>query len=239
MSLHPLKKILELFLKPVCPGCGSKRTSDEILCKWCTLRVVQNKVVHWSTTGKSFFPSGIRAEPMNLPSGISVHSVFEYCGIPRELILRLKYKGERWLAGTMAELIYEYSDVLPATQDLIVPIPADSLRKRERGYNQAALIARRLAGLTGNCCIDLLGKKPCLSQVGLNLEERRENVKDVFYLKKGTSFPRDAHLWLIDDVASSFSTMNSASKVLLEAGAFTVTGLSLTYRKTDFGSMIK
>ncbi len=173
---------------------------------------------------------------MQLPTGIPVYSVFEYTGIPRELVLRLKYKSERWLAGVIAGRICEYSPVLPAQGDLIVPIPAGSVRKRERGYNQADLIARKLAKLTGSSSADVLCKKARPSQVGLTLKERRENVKDAFSLKKKAAFPKDAHIWLIDDVASSFSTMNSASEVLLEAGAYAVSGLSFTFRKVEHGT---
>lgn len=153
-------------------------------------------------------------------------------------MLRLKFNGEKYLARTAAEMILKNSIALPEADDVLVPVPAGRKRIRERGYNQSFLIAGALASRTGARNMNLLSRDDSRSQVGLSVIERRSNVQGVFRLRNRRKVPAGVHIWLIDDVATTCSTMDSASSILLKAGAETVTGLTLTYRKLVTGSIV-
>ena len=239
MALSALSRnLLRLFLTSVCPGCGGRRGENEYLCSWCRLRIDKCRHVHWSRTGASFSPVSSKGKAEELSSGIAIYSAVLYRGLPREIVLRLKFNGEKYLARTAAEMILKNSMALPETDDVLVPVPAGRKRIRERGYNQSFLIAGALASRTGARNMNLLSRDDSPSQVGLSVTERRSNVKGVFRLRNHREVPACVHIWLIDDVATTCSTMDSASEILLEAGAETVTGLTLTYRKQAFGSIV-
>ena len=167
-----------------------------------------------------------------------MHSALMYRGIPGELVRRLKYNGEKGLAATAAELILRHSVQLPARGDSLVPVPTTTGRLKERGYNQAALIARSLSRRTGADYHDLLERDEGPTQVGLTLAERRRNVEGVFHLGSGSNLKKIGRVWLIDDVATTFSTLGSAAGSLLWAGLRPVTALTLAYRRKGSDSIV-
>lgn len=239
MALSALpRNLLRLFLTSVCPGCGGRRRENEYLCPWCRLRIYPCAYAHWSRTGASFSPVSSPGKAEKLSRGISIYSAVLYRGLPREIVLRLKFNGEKYLARMAAEMILKNSMALPEADDVLVPVPAGRKRIRERGYNQSFLIARALASRTGARNMNLLSRDDSRSQVGLSVAERRSNVQGVFRLRNHRKVPAGVHIWLIDDVATTCSTMDSASEILLAAGAETVTGLTLTYRKQVAGSIV-
>jgi ComF family protein len=112
--------------------------------------------------------------------------------------------------------------------DLVVPVPLHPRRKRERGYNQAALLGRELANLLGLSCHEsaLSRVRATLPQVGLTDTERSQNVRHAFRCIRPASI-RGRRILLIDDVMTTGSTVASASSSLLEAGAKRVCVLTL------------
>jgi len=171
-------------------------------------------------------------------TGVPVYSSVMYRGLPGEIVVRLKFNGERHLATVAAGMIMRYSMKLPEPGDILVPIPSGRKRKRERGYNQAALIAVKLASMSGCRSLDILTKDDSLSQVGLSPSYRRKNVAGIFHMKGRCGIHEGADIWLVDDVATTCSTIDSAAGVLLDSGAMNVTGLTLTYRKRMTDSIV-
>ena len=219
--LQAFENLRSLFLTRICPGCGTGLTGTEAtLCSWCSLRLYRNR----STLSR--LSAG----------GIRVHSVFAHMGLPREIVIRLKYRGERHLARCAAILMDGYSPVLPSEDALLVPIPASRKRLRERGYNHAGLIARHLAGITGSGFGKLLVREERHPQVGLSEKERRANVEGVFSIRNRLDCRRE--IWLVDDVMTTGSTLCEASRTLFEGGADSVSAITLTYRDTLSISMI-
>ncbi len=233
------KNLLYFFLKKVCPVCGDRPDGDGLLCSWCELRIDRCTVIHWSGNG---MPAKIPSGPLprgSTADGVPVYSAVMYNGLPGEIVVRLKFNGEKHLAGVAADLIMRYSMKLPVSNDILVPVPASRRRKRERGYNQAILIASKLASGTGCRSLNVLSKDESPSQVGLSPSRRRKNVSGIFHMKSGKRLPPETDVWLVDDVATTCSTIDSAARVLLDSGARTVTGLSLTYRKKTTDSIIR
>ncbi len=237
MAISPLSKnILGLFLKKVCPSCGCSLEDGELLCTWCKLRIDRCSEAHWSSTGIPILNPSDHMEAG--VAGVPVYSAVLYRGLPGEIVIRLKFKGGKHLARAAASMIMHYSMKLPAPGDVLVPVPAGRKRKRERGYNQAALLTAKLASLSGCRSHDILKKDDSPSQVGLSPSQRRENVAGVFHMNGRYRVPEGANIWLVDDVATTCSTIDSAAGVLLDSGAMSVTGLTLAYRKRTADSII-
>jgi ComF family protein len=107
-----------------------------------------------------------------------------------------------------------------------VPVPLHPARQRERGYNQAALLAQPLAaalGLPYDAHV-LRRVKPTPPQVGLSRQERQRNLRHAFSAEPGIA---GRTIVLVDDVVTTGSTLASAAQACLAAGAARVYGLSL------------
>jgi ComF family protein len=129
----------------------------------------------------------------------------------------------------MARPLIKLLNSLDWSIDLVVPVPIGLARLAERGYNQAALLARPVA-----YALDipyhsraLVKVKDTPSQVGLNLVERQANVRDAFFAKPGAVAGKS--VLIIDDVTTSGSTINECAAVLLQAGSSKVYGLTLAH----------
>lgn len=141
-----------------------------------------------------------------------------------ELIRRLKYHGviahARVLGVLLAEVARGRGGELPA---LLVPVPLHAARWRERGFNQAAAIAR----YAGRMLEIPVARQAAVrvrdtpSQTALDMNARRRNVRGAFSVRAGHQFRRllDAgHVAIVDDVITTGSTVNELRRVLLAAG---------------------
>jgi ComF family protein len=111
--------------------------------------------------------------------------------------------------------------------DLVVPVPLSQARFRERGYNQAALLALPLAL---SCRIRYNSKtltriRETASQVGLSAQRRQENVIDAFLAERISA--QGKRILLVDDVATTGATLDACAKALMLAGAQNVLCLTL------------
>jgi ComF family protein len=146
-----------------------------------------------------------------------------------DLVHALKYEGWRELADFMGRAMAELP--LPAhpprTPSVVIPVPTTARRLAERGYNQAGLLAGRLAAGLGLPLCDALVRRPSArSQTSLKPFERRENVRGAFAPAHAAATPSvvaGAHVLLVDDVLTTGSTAAEAASVLVAMGARTVT----------------
>ena len=104
--------------------------------------------------------------------------------------------------------------------DIIMPIPISKKRKKQRGYNQSALIARNLAKEFSMQYDEKVLKKikDNIAQSSLNKEERIKNVQNVYYINK-TNKIIEKKILLVDDIYTTGSTANECSKIVKKAGA--------------------
>jgi ComF family protein len=106
--------------------------------------------------------------------------------------------------------------------DWLLPVPLSAERLRERGYNQAHELARRLARRRGlRCDVGLLLRtRHNAVQAGLKLEDRAANVRGIFAVEPlRAAVLRGARVALLDDVMTSGATLHEAARVLKRAGA--------------------
>jgi len=132
----------------------------------------------------------------------------------------LKYRRNLGgLGDVLALQMLEFARSLNWKLDLVIPVPLGRKRLKERGYNQVGLVARPLAYELGlDYAPHALRKaRETRSQVGLTISQRRENVANA-YQASPSAVSRKSIL-LMDDVATTGSTISACTAALLSAGA--------------------
>jgi len=144
-----------------------------------------------------------------------VASSYDKNSILKKLLIMFKYKFSTELGEIFAGVFRKLCHELDVNFDdfLIVPVPLDSFKLLQRGFNQSELIAKSF----GNVCDCLQRKIHKIRQADLGRLERLENLKGLFSLKNGFDLYNKKVL-LIDDVATTCSTLNECSKILKNAG---------------------
>ncbi len=142
---------------------------------------------------------------------------FLHGGALSEAIHRLKYEGREELARPLGAL---FAGCDPPRADVVSPIPLHASRLRERGYDQAALLAREAGRRFGLPMRSLLVRvRPTRQQVGLDRARRDQNVRTAFRALRGAAGLR---VCLVDDVLTTGATAAEAARALLFAGAIRV-----------------
>jgi len=152
-----------------------------------------------------------------------------YEGALREILQHYKYRGLRPLARPLGQRLAQTLERLQGgTWDLVLPVPLHRNRERQRGFNQAGLLAEQVGKLFGI----RMGGKDCVRvrdtppQAGLRAAERRKNVKGAFAVPQPERV-RGLRVLLVDDVLTTGATADACARALLEAGAKGVAVLTL------------
>lgn len=154
-----------------------------------------------------------------------------HSGPVREGIHHLKYNNGTEIAPLLARYLMATFQQPPWTQlhgwiDGVTPVPLHAERLRERGYNQAELLARAFCRRVGAPLRPhwLQRQRLTQSQVGLSAHERQSNMADAF---SATPAVRGKAILLIDDVYTTGATLNACAMAALNAGATAVFALAL------------
>jgi ComF family protein len=131
-----------------------------------------------------------------------------------------------WFADRLAEVVRQNDKALAA--DLIVPVPLHKIRRRQRGFNQAEVLSKRLAKQLGlpHQGVLLVRKRPRPDKHLLTSNERWEAVRGAFATRPGSQVDKRRVL-LVDDVMTTGATLDACAKALREAGASSVLGLTV------------
>ncbi|OGP87516.1 MAG: hypothetical protein A2156_10920 [Deltaproteobacteria bacterium RBG_16_48_10] len=233
-----LKTLLQFFLPPQCYCCEAfLPEGQQGLCTDClsTIRWIEPPFCM-----RCGIPFVSRKDKSHL-CGICLekHRYFTmgralgyYEGPLRDAIHRWKYQGKihlsplfgEWMAGSFFQ--YWKSDLF----DFVIPVPLHSQRLRERGFNQALLLAKELSRRIGIPYRKQVLKKgkPTVPQVSLSGMDREKGVKGTFHLKDEGEAEEKAIL-LVDDVYTTGATVNECAKVLLAGGAKRVDVFTLAH----------
>ena len=220
---HCCEKFLEEGRKGICPDCFSKiRWLAPPFCSVCGTpfrsKEVENHPCGACATKEKYFTMA--------------RALGYYEGPLQEAIHRWKYQGRMSLTSFfgewMAEALQRYWR--PSSLDLLIPVPLHRQRLRERGFNQALLLAQELSQRTGILCHKrvLQKKKPTLPQVNLSGSEREKGVRGAFQIMEKEKL-KGKSILLVDDVYTTGATVNECAKVLMAGGAERVDVLTLAH----------
>jgi ComF family protein len=198
------------FLFP--PHCLECSRAGKLLCEEC-----QNKIPA---------PPPVQDSPY-----FEKHATAEFSGTIRKAIHALKYEQQFRYATPLADRLTSYyskhkeKHLRQAT--VITAVPLHNSRLKERGYNQSALLAARLAqGVGIRFCPELIMRvRETRTQVGLGMHERQANVADAF--KADAILAANQYVLIVDDVCTTGATLHECAKALLDAGAIRVWALTV------------
>jgi predicted amidophosphoribosyltransferase len=160
----------------------------------------------------------------------AVRAAFVYDGVARELIARLKYRNERgvlpWVVACMAEEVDRSWSF-----DVVTWVPTTGARRAVRGFDQAELLARRLAARVGVRPRSCLARGSGAPQTGAPWARRRTGPP---LLARGSQ--RGRRVLVVDDVLTSGATLTRAAAALRAGGACSVTALVAAWRPPGIGA---
>ena len=220
-----LDSVLDFIFPPSCAGCG---TTGSLICVNCQKQFVWIKEPICEICGQPTLKSGRCLPCTKVPPAIDqIRAPILYTEAVTRIIHNFKYYDQFALAKPLANLmsaaIPQFNSNLFA--ELIVPIPLHKKREKQRGFNQAGLLAKEL-GRTSNMAIsyDALHRvKETSSQAKLTRKERISNMTDAFDV--AGELVQGKHILLVDDVCTTGATLFAAAAQLKAAGARSVRGL--------------
>jgi ComF family protein len=137
-------------------------------------------------------------------------------------IHHFKYGGKTHIAGSLGPLMASFAKRWLKKMDscLMMPVPLHPKRLRERGFNQSLLLARHIASVLGAELdfLTLRRVRDTKPQTGLHRDERRKNVRRAFELTD-RNVVKGRSIILVDDVATTGSTLNECARVLKRSGS--------------------
>lgn len=218
-GVPPLERALDLLFPPVCVGC---RHVGRWICAGCWPKV------EWLAGTRCQICGHLSVTPQcagcTEPGGAlrAAIAVAAFGGPAREAVHALKYENRHAIAGLLGRLM---ADAIRAVEaDAVAHVALHSSRRSQRGYDQAAMLARHVASAL-RLPFDrraLVRTRKTKQQVTLGVAERRANVEGAFLAGHPQTGRR---ILLVDDVYTTGSTMSSAAQTLRGAGAERVTAL--------------
>jgi ComF family protein len=198
------------------------------LCARCVAQIDFVRPPHCTTCGHPFYGvvegerMCVKCEGLSPDFGEGRTAVL-FKGPVRSLVIELKYHRGLHVLADMEEIFRRSPHVMTAVRDAtLVPVPLHPRKARERGYNQAILLATALARAAGGAT----GVAPLLrrvvdtqTQTAFDRRTRMANLKNAFALAPGADLNPALHFILVDDVFTTGSTLNSCARTLRSAGA--------------------
>jgi competence protein ComFC len=227
---NPFRGLVSLFYPPFCAVCARAVGPEESLCLSCTEKVLRIRPPFCAKCSQPFTGAITGAFICANCANRLLHfeaavSAYRSRGVAREVVHRFKYGRQihlrrllgRWLAEALQD-----SRLASRRFDLVVPVPLHPARQRERGFNQAELLAVELRRASGLVVRSVLQRtRYTATQTQFDRSERMENLRGAFRLRRGSNV-QDLRMLLVDDVLTTGSTLSECASVLREAGARSV-----------------
>ncbi len=210
--------LLDVLMPPACTGCGR---AGSIVCGRC--REAMEAFAGHAPTFVAPDASVVVGEAL-----AAAVAAFPYEGALRRVLAALKYRGAARVARPLADAAYPSLRLLLAISGptVLVPVPIHRARRRRRGYNQASLIAGRLATLAELPMVELLMRSQSTErQHGLNRAERMRNMRGAIAPRNGASVPACAIV--VDDILTTSATLEVCADALRSIGVGEVYGFAI------------
>lgn len=204
---------LSLALPRICAGCGCLARVDSSLCEPCREACLVR------STSDATVPEGVA----------TLHRGPELQGTVRRLVHGLKYEAHRRAARDLVDLFLASSGWSAAPGTVLVPVPITHARRRERGYNQAEVLAWELSRRSGvPVQTDFLVRTRFRgSQTKRGAIERREALAGMFGPSSG--FDAQRIPILVDDVLTTGATLSACAAACLHGGVPEVHGVCMVW----------
>jgi competence protein ComFC len=225
-----LGAIASLLYPPVCVICRASVRATEYLCDQCEAKVVRI-VAPFCQKCSEPFEGAITSEftcancahrTIHFDAAVAA---YRSRGIVRQIIHDFKYGHQIYLRQPVARWLRAALDdtrLRDCRFDIIIPVPLHPTRQRERGFNQASLLAELLSAQVSIPSKLLLERaRYTTTQTALDRSERMENLHNAFRLRKNMDV-RGLRVLLIDDVLTTGSTLSECARILKSAGAISV-----------------
>jgi ComF family protein len=229
-----LEAVASLIYPPSCTICSASIPAGEYLCAECEAKVTRIVPPFCAKCSEPF--DGAITTTFDCANCAHRRLYFEAAissyrarGIVRHVMLNFKYGKQihlrhlivRWLLAALQDERIRHRQF-----DVIVPVPLHPARERERGFNQAGLLAECLTehiALPMEALLDRV--RFTTTQTAFDRAERMQNLRDAFRLRKNANVRRSRVL-LIDDVLTTGSTLSECARILKRAGAASVYALT-------------
>lgn len=200
------EKLLNLLFPPKCPFCG-KVIERVGVCSSC------QDTLPW-TEGDD--------QERIIPGGFPCSAALWYQGAVRQGLLRMKFRGASGSAEPLGRLIAQSaSERFSSEFDTVTWTPVSKKRLRQRGYDQARLLALGACAVWSTkpiCLLDKVHHNAAQSSLKGGAAERRTNVQNA-YRVRAPELVRGRHILLIDDIVTTGSTLSECAKTLKAADA--------------------
>jgi competence protein ComFC len=217
-----------LFYPSWCQICRAflERPTERAICQSCREKLRPSPLSFCPACGRFFEGAGephICLACLGTPPPFIRHrSCARYEGIVKDVILLFKYHGWEILGRDLADFVVrslDKADDLWSDVDAVIPVPLHRRREKRRGFNQSAVLARRIAKLRNISFLPgrLIKVRNAPAQTSLEKAEREENVRDAYRVRRPARL-RGITILLVDDVYTTGSTIRECSRVLIRAG---------------------
>ena len=202
-ALTDLPGLLRALMPHACPGCGQQLGRAAGLCAPCRAALHARLETH----------SPLRATPAP-----HLLTLGRYAGLNRRAVRELKFTGARDLAGVLGDAL---AGGLPAHWNIqaVIPVPLHAARQRQRGFNQADLLARAIARPHGLPVRAALTRTRATRQQARQHAADRDDLHGAFTVN-ARERPRGP-LLLVDDVLTTGRTLIACRDALIQAGVVT------------------
>ncbi|MCB9217894.1 MAG: ComF family protein [Ignavibacteriales bacterium] len=225
MKFRFLNQLFDFVLPRLCATCQTKlKLSEEIICSIC------NQKIETASEQKILHEFNRKFKEDKLITDFASAFIFKDGHELQQLIHSLKYDKNYHIGKFLGKVVANnlFKKIQSWQADLIIPIPLHSLRKAERGFNQANEISKGLAKY-----IKLPNNSKVISrirftetQTKLSLSERKTNIEGAFSIRNKKMI-KNKNIILVDDVITTGATTSECANLLLKNGANKIYAVSV------------
>ena len=217
-----MRSLLELMVPAACAACGG---IGSVLCGECIDTFVP------ASDPRDRFVAADRGAVIGQDLQLAI-AAFAYGGAIRRSLQRLKYGGVARVAEPLARAAAPAFERLSAIvgDAVLVPVPAHPTRLRQRGYNQAHLLADALGSLAGLPVEErIVRSRETTRQHGLDRAARLHNLREAFAAPKLPRAQRDTQrtVVIVDDILTTSATLEACAAALTRTGCGPVAGFAI------------
>src|SRR5438034_2282851 len=225
-----LHSAVSLLYPPGCTICRKSTRAGEYLCDQCETKAVRIVAPFCQKCSEPFEGSITNTFACANCAHRTIYfdaavAAYRGRGIVRQIIHDFKYGRQIHLRHLVARWLcaaFDDERLRGRKFDIIVPVPLHPTRQRERGFNQASLLAELLTAQISIPCKPVLKRvRYTTTQTALDRTERMENLHNAFRLRRNANV-RGLRVLLIDDVLTTGSTLSECARILKRSGAIAV-----------------